>query len=261
MGRQPTSVLKKADEIKVLSEDYKKIPDYAENLADKTIILEWGKVNDAAIEIFNLYDRMFENFYIALKDLKSVKKLNDAGIKWYWDFPITSYYELNTILADGPAYVLLGAPLTFDIDKVSKIVKDVQIRIVPNLAKPEYLSNSKNWEATILSSWIRPEDIDLYADASVCEFYVPDMSLTKETALFDIYKDKKVWNGNLNLLFTNFGFDIDNKNLNITDIGRMRYYCGQKCLSGYPCHVCHQAFLLAKKIHDEGYFVKPEQES
>ena len=40
-ARQPDSVLKKADEIKIELRDFKAIPDYVEKYADKTLILEF----------------------------------------------------------------------------------------------------------------------------------------------------------------------------------------------------------------------------
>ena len=48
-ARQPDSVLKKADEIKIELRDFRAIPEYIEKFPDKTLILEF--VNDC-IEIF-----------------------------------------------------------------------------------------------------------------------------------------------------------------------------------------------------------------
>ena len=39
-ARQPHSILKKADEIKIKLQDYQTIPDYIDKYPDKTLILE-----------------------------------------------------------------------------------------------------------------------------------------------------------------------------------------------------------------------------
>lgn len=43
-ARQPDSVLKKADEIKIELRDFKAIPEYIEKFPDKTLILEFVNV-------------------------------------------------------------------------------------------------------------------------------------------------------------------------------------------------------------------------
>ena len=70
-ARQPDSVLKKADEIKIELRDYKAIPDYIEKFPDKTLILEF--VNELPEQfnwnILTVYsEKMNGNFYCAVSN-------------------------------------------------------------------------------------------------------------------------------------------------------------------------------------------------
>ena len=71
-ARQPKTILKKADEIKIELRDFKAIPEYIEDYPDKTLILEF--VNELP-EDFNweeiqaYADKMNGNFICALSDL------------------------------------------------------------------------------------------------------------------------------------------------------------------------------------------------
>ena len=79
-GRQPYSVIKKADEIKFAYVDKDKIIDLVENYSDKIIILDvpgdesdWTK--------WKMYDEVFAEFHIALHDLSRAGEFNENNIK------------------------------------------------------------------------------------------------------------------------------------------------------------------------------------
>lgn len=71
-----------------------------------------------------MYGEKFEEFYIALHNLNRAKEFNDAGVKWYWPFPITTYYELAMIVNLHPSYLMIGPPLTFDLDNILNHIYD-----------------------------------------------------------------------------------------------------------------------------------------
>lgn len=239
-GRQPFSVLKKADEIKVQFKDYQRILDFIEKIPDKTVILDVPKGETIDVNFCQMvHEKM--NFVIAVEDLYYANIVRDCGFKWYWSYPVTSYYELNTIAAMNPEYILLGPPLCFDLEAVRKKTNAI-LRLIANVADVGYLPR----ENGIYGPWIRPEDVELYEEyVSVLEFRETDLS--KEQTLLHIYQDNKMWPGNLNLLLMGFGVNVDNRALP-EEIGSLRMKCGQRCMSRGTCNFCYTAVQFAEAL-------------
>lgn len=243
-GRQPLSVLKKCDEIKIEYCDKDKIIDYLEPLFDKTIILDVpSDVQALNWSLLKVYAEKVQ-FMLCLHDLSFVAPCQEHGINWYWAYPITSYYELRGILELNPCYLFLGAPLSFDLPKI-KSITNVAIRLCPNLAYDAYIPR----ENGVCGSWVRPEDVDTYAQfVDAFEFEADE--LKREQVLLHVYKDNKEWPGNLNLLFTNFGVNVDNRGIP-EEIGNMRTKCGQRCMLNGTCHFCKTAVQFAETLRKQ----------
>lgn len=239
-GRQSMSVLKRADEIRVRYEDKDRILDYIESLPTKTIILDIPReIEEINWNLLKMYAEKI-SFMVCLYDLKWVNECRDCGIPFFWGYPITSYYELEGILALNPCYIFLGAPLCFDLPTV-KARAACPIRLCPNLAYDAYIPRKNG----ICGSWIRPEDVDLYAEyVDTLEFEVNE--LQREQVLFHVYKDNKEWPGNLNLLITNLNCNVDNRMIP-KDLGTRRISCKQHCMHG-TCHFCETAMLFAVAV-------------
>jgi hypothetical protein len=177
-GRQPYSIMKKADEIKVNYNDRDRIMDFVEKLPDKTIILDVPG-DEADWNTWYMYADKFAEFYIALHNLNRAHEFNDSGVKWYWPYPITSYYELKGILALNPYYILLGAPLVFDLEHVHNM-SNALIRIVPNVAYDSYIPRADG----ICGHWVRPEDLKYYAPyVNSIEFVTDDLEKERRAKL------------------------------------------------------------------------------
>lgn len=255
-GRQPHSVLKRADEIKIDYKDKALLIDFAEKYSEKTILLDLATASSTE-EIFkdmktlSAYREKFSEFYVGIRSLKDFIHFYNSGIKWYWPFPITTYYELNHIIKLGASYVLLGPPLCFDLEKVKDVLySNVKIRLIVNNAVPDYLVNLSGFE--IYGPWIRPEDVKQYEQYVDClEFDVPYGDYKKEETLLDIYQ-KGEWPGNLSLLFKNFGYNVDNRAIP-EELGEVRMNCGQGCLKDRSCRLCYNALVLAQKLRKMKY--------
>ena len=252
-GRHQYSVLRKADEVRVRYEDRDKIIDFVEKIPDKTIILD---LREVAVEFdkWKMYDEKFEGgFYIALHLLPFAKQLNEENIKWYWPYPITSFYELDEIMLLNPAQLVLGPPLSFDLEKVrNKVGWDIPIRMTCNCARPAHLIANAGLPC-IKGQYIRPEDVKLYEKyVTSLEFDAVHDSLTKEETLLDVYKNKGEWMGNLSLLITHLNTNVDNRGI-LDEFGERRMNCGQRCLAGGSCTHCDIAIKFSDqliKIHD-----------
>ena len=115
------------------------------------------------------------------------------------------------------------------MEKVKKY--NIPIRICPNLQILQ--PNAKNG---VIGNWVRPEDIDVY------EEYIDTFELWGESnfvkASIKIYKEEGKWDGDLMFLIPDLGYNIDNRTLN-KDITKGRVNCGQRCLEGSTCRICH----------------------
>lgn len=144
--------------------------------------------------------------------------------------------------------MLIGMPLCFDLEKVKSLTKDIKLRMVVNYAYDEYIPRLNG----IKGQYVRPEDIPIYAQyISTFEFRTNGEDwITKEAALFHVYKDNQMWPGNLNLLITNLNKNVDNRAFP-TSFGEVRSNCGQRCERNGTCHFCESTFLFVEQLKKE----------
>ena len=246
-GRQPLSALRQADEIKMKFEDIDRIIDYIKEFPDKTIIYEIPKdIINVDWKLLETYSQMV-TLVIALHDLRLIPKCLEYNLRYYWAYPITSYYELWGVLALNPYYIFLGAPLCFDLEHIHNMT-GVYIRMCPNVAYDAYIPRADG----ICGSWVRPEDVKHY-DPYVNTFEFIADNLEKERTLLKIYKDDGMWPDSLNILITNLNVDVDNRAIP-DEFGALRVRCNQRCMQQGTCHYCHSAIKFAdtvRKKYDE----------
>jgi hypothetical protein len=237
--RQPNKIKKLADEIMVNYNDMSAIYDLLIEIPDKEIVLklnrsdaiEWKKIQDLN-EVCNLT--------LALEDLRMIPMCKD--MKYYWSYPITSFYELNGVIDMGVSQVLIGGSLYFDLISVAK--KNIPIRVVANMCFDNYIPR----EEGICGTYIRPDDVELYDQyITTIEFFAE--KLEKEAALLEIYQ-KKEWKGNLNLVLTNFKFDVDNRGIP-KEFANARIQCRQRCQREGTCHFCYTAMKFSRKLDEK----------
>lgn len=223
--------------------------DFVEQIPDKSIILEVNsQISPKEKKTWEMYQEKFAHFCVAINNLHMAHEMNEDGIQWYWPFPITTYYELRWVAAMKPCYIMIGAPLCFELDKVQRVTK-IPLRLIPNLAVPTYLTHMSS-EPHFGGPWIRPEDVKHYeVYVSVMEFYNKDNRLKTEEILLGVYQ-KETWPGNLNLLLSELNFNVDNRAI-VEDLGPRRVNCGQRCMSNGTCHLCESALKFADSLHKE----------
>ena len=251
-SRQPISVLRKADEIRVEYRDREQILDFYEKLENKVYLI----TIPADIEIDKPFIEMLHekgNIILELYrlDLITISWCKEKDIKWYWSFPITSFYELKNVAALAPSYLLLGAPLSFSLDKVSKY--NIPIRLIANEAGSAYLPTING----LFGSWIRPEAIEKYEKYVSAIDFVSD-NLTQEATYLKIYKEQKVFNDDLSLLLKHFNINV--KGIDFpTDIDEARMVCGQKCMDNSFCSLCTTGIRFARSVENLKNSVKPSE--
>ena len=245
-GRQNKKYLEKADEILVEQRDYRYISDLIIEHPNKTIILD---IQDTILEDEAFKKSIIEyskiptiNFVCAIYNLNAefIEWFKFNNIKFYYGFSVNSFYEVRGLIDLGVEYIKIHAPLTFNIDLLSKF--NCKFRMVPNVAYDAYIPRING----ICGQWVRPEDVQHYENG-IYVFEFEDANLDKEQTLYDIYAEKSEWKGNLNLLITNLNVEADNRGLP-NEIGEARANCGQRCMQTGACHLCETAFMFERTL-------------
>lgn len=235
-AHQPKDFLQKVDEIKLQYKDRETLYDYETwGLMDKDIVISIP-YNEQDID-WDFLSVMAEkmNLTLALGSMLMINECLKRHIKYYWNYPVSTYYDLEGVLYCGVSQVQLAAPLTFDLERVTEIIpEEVKIRVVANMAYEYYLPHRDGIEGF----FIRPEDVELYEPyIDIIEFMTSN--LEQERQLFTIYTVDKKWPGNLRFIINNLDVDVDNRGLNGTNFAEERLVCGQKCKRNFSCNFCY----------------------
>jgi hypothetical protein len=225
--------------------DRERLIDYVKEIPDKTFIIEIPKGLDPDM---NLFDALQGEFHIifAIQDINLAAKIKEHEFEFFWDYPIFTWYELDSVLAYDPCYLFLTAPLCFSLRNVREKT-DTPIRLCANMANYDYLPREKG----LLGPYVRPEDVKIYETwVNVLEFKTDD--LEKERTYLHVYKDNGNWPGNLNLLLTNFNINVDNRLLP-EEFGERRANCNQRCMMSTTCHYCQSAIMYAEALRNRYY--------
>ena len=237
-SRQAGSYLVHADEIKVQYRDRAVIPELAEKYPKATIILRQDikePIDFNECEKYKVLTR--DKLMLCLNDLSVANECKKHEIPFYWGWRVQTYSQLNSLKFLGVSYVLLDAPLFFELDKVKS--KGIPIRAIPNIA---YSDNIPRIDG-VSGTWIRPEDMEAYEEyIDVIEF--EDCDELKEQALYRIYCVEKEWVTDLGGLITDLNH-IGNNRFIRSEESRRRINCGQRCESNGTCHICRQMLNLA----------------
>lgn len=238
-SHQTPEYLNKADELRILYKDRHKIIDFVEIYPNKTIILDM-KGYDGLIEWDNIkrYKIITQNnFIIALNSLTDISFCKKENIKFYWNFPVNTFYDLKALKRLGAEYALIESPIFHDMAAAAEI--GIKLRVVPNVAYYAFIPR----EDGVCGSWIRPEDLCLYESfIDVIEF--EDCDLKKEQALYRIYFEQKAWPGDLGMIITNLNYPGVNRMIP-QELTAKRMTCGQRCQSGSHCRLCYRYLDLA----------------
>ena len=236
--------LEEADEIIVTYKEKEKLLDYQELYSTKPVTVQCWDFTNGLVDMqwLKKVSTQYPNgFSVGVLSIAELEQAIAEGLHAYLLMTINNFAQLNMLVDMGAAYVYLAQPLFSSLDKVQRF--DINIRWVPNLIDARYKLAHE--------TWIRPEDIELYAEMfpdSICEF-VGMKTAQAEQAMYRIYKSGE-WQQNLGFIFPEFK-DQDIANWLIDDqIGKQRLTCRQHCEeypNGAGCHACDLGLQLAKK--------------
>lgn len=233
-GLQGFGILQNADEIRLQYKDHKYLIDLVKRYEGKSFIIRIPIGTEVDWETLKSYGQITD-VTLALEDLHMIKFAQENMLKYYWAYPVTTWYELRSMITLGVDQILVGAPLFFEIGKVH--AKFNNLRIVANNAQ----ENPATPGSHINGPYVRPEDVKYYEPyVQHIEFFCD--KLTEEAQLLEIYKEGK-WEGNLNFLVRNLNANVTNR-LIPEEFGQFRTKCGQRCMSSGTCHYCETTFNM-----------------
>lgn len=244
-ARQPKAIQSKADELLVMANDHKYIPELFIDFSDKMIILDlpFARFDELRDAVKTYAEAGAENFCCRIDNLLIASWFKDNNIKFYYKYPASTFYEVNDLISLGVEYVAITAPLTFKMNMLHRNNRQTKYRMVPNVSYDAYIPR----ENGIYGQWVRPEDIKYYEKGIYVFEFDSANDLIKEKTLYHIYAEQKNWPGNLNLLITNFNINVDNRLLP-DNIGEIRSTCGQRCQETGRCHICKTAIDFENTI-------------
>lgn len=176
---------------------------------DKEYIVELNQINDNAlwnyISICN--EKLNGNLYVKLYNLKGAPTCKEKGLKFFYAYPASSFYELRGLKDLGVSYVYITAPIFFDMDSVKSV--EIPVRLIPNICYDSYIPHDNG----VCGQWVRPEDQEIYekVGCEVVEFINDLASKEKEEALYRIYAERKEWPGEMDSIFINFNYPALNR--------------------------------------------------
>ena len=232
--------LRKADEIMVEYRDRRAIPDYVKKYPNAWVALEITPDTQWDFsEIKDYFILARKKLILCLPDIRDerIPQLIEAGIPFFWGYTVTTFWELQALIAAGVSQVRIGAPLFFEGEKLKKF--NITKRVCANIAHEGYLP----FVDGITGSWIRPEDVDTYDDVfDIIEF--ADCKEHKEEALYRIYAEQKHWPGRVDMIITNIDTEAYNRMIS-EEFVAARKNCGQRCVAGGACRICYRMLNLA----------------
>jgi len=234
------SFLKDIDEIRVAWKDKEGLFDLVEKFPKKTFIvhvpLEATDINWSYFEVFTGK----ANIIMELDNIRICNECMNHHLKYMWSFAVSSFYELKGLADLRVSYVKLNAPLFFDLAAVKAY--NIPIRAVVNTCYDSYIPRPDG----VCGTYIRPEDIDTYAQyVDAIEFETEKSA--QEEALLEIYRHKKEWKGNLNLIINGLNYNVDNRAIP-DEFAEARIQCRQNCMRSNTCHFCQTSMSFSNTI-------------
>ena len=237
-ARCNSKTLEKVDEIRVQERDIGILTETLEKYPNATIVFEVNGQEDTDFQFLEAANEMNNNrLKIASRVLflDYVEEFKKRNLPFFYDFPVSSYFELTGLQDLGVCEILIGMPLFFDLDRVKRF--NIPVRAVANKAYDRYIPRKNG----ICGQWIRPEDVDIYERyINVIEFSY-DTYAQAET-LYHIYAENKNWPDDLNILIRDLNCPAGNDNRLVPreKLFPARLNCRQRC-QWTSCHICETA--------------------
>lgn len=178
-------------------------------------------------------------------------EFHKRNVPYYSRQVISNWDDLENYLRFGVSDVLIGNALGFECAAVREVCGPaINIHVYVDVAQ-SITSDTKTYKRF----FIRPEDIDLYAQ------YIDTFEIWKSGGkaadeLYKIYSQEKKWFGELSEIITNLGFHLDSRYI-MPQFGERRMNCGRSCMKGGPCRICPRLMELSSSLKRADIIIEP----
>ena len=221
---------------------------------------------------FNVEHERVEEVEAHLRDLGFNIPDSETKLDYFYNGGLETFEQLDRFMYTEVSDVYITNALAFDIKRVKeKILKashHINIRLYPNVCQSYWNTRS------ILSFFIRPEDISLYNDyVDVMEIYAESLpQKSKAEVYYDIYAKSGSWFGDLKEYLINCDDSIYSPLL-WKNFGEKRLGCKKRCIADGKCRFCYDQLKylelmqkttdkvsdITRKIAEAGINVIPEE--
>lgn len=231
--------LKQADEIKIPYNKISEIKNYIDSYPDIAFVIT---IDDRSDEVnYKLLNELNNTINLTIELITLTKALDytKQNLKWFWKYPIQTFYDLEGLIQLGASQVLIDAPLFFDLKKIKEY--NIKVRLIVNQCYQNYIPRANG----IHGCWILPQHMYLYEDyIYMIEF--TSINTIQLNKLLDVYKNQKQWIEDCNVLFKYFNYHILGSAVS-EDLTKIRLNCGQRCTRG-KCDVCDKYLALGRQM-------------
>ena len=240
----------------------------------KTFIEEYGNnhrinliINNENFNISQDLDLIY-NLRMAYPDVKIIiclpyfteeleNQTKKRNLPHYYNEYISSWDRYVAFLSLAVSDIFITEELAFEIKDVSALAKkyNKSLRVFCNVCQ-------SSWEKTLSlkTFFIRPEDIDLYANyIDTFEFYIKENDYHSINILYEVYSKDKKWFGLLNEIIFGYNGDEDDRFI-FPNFGNARLNCGKRCLKQKSCKICDRILQLNPILKEKNIFIELSKE-
>lgn len=218
-----------------------------ENEVSKYLIKNLEKIREERPE-FNFTLCLPPTFHSLAQELK------EKNIPFFFNTLVNNWDTLQSYVTIGVTDMYITETLGFELDKVANVLhsNNILIRAYPNVAQSS-MSSSTNDIPALKTFFIRPEDIDIYAQyIDVFEFWASKNQLN---TYYEVYNISKQWYGPLKEIIIGFNSDLDSRFV-LPPFAARRIKCGKRCFKGLGCKICDRIEEASKTLEENGLIVK-----
>ena len=195
------------------------------------------------------------NVYFKLNEshVSLISEFREHYLNYFFDIMVSDWDSFNSAIGTGVSDIYISGELGFSLEDVFAIAEEnhIKLRAIVNFAQIE---NPFNNNDTLKAFFIRPEDLDMYAEF-IHSFEILDGGNQNILeVIYDVYQHDKLWFGELSELIANLETKIDNRTI-IPQFGYFRLNCKKRCFKGSGCKLCLRIVELSETMTEKEFYL------
>jgi len=238
--------------------DYLVLISFLEQYSDVRVNIELddGNIN---IELLTALQKIHPAVYFKLNSqfIPRVPEFQEKGLRYFFDIPAMNWDMLHSLIDAKVSDIYITDEMGFHMKTISNMDEMcyIKLRATLNVAQTTDPFNS-NYK--VKAFFIRPEDIDVYAEYIDSFELESEDSKAKLEVLYDVYQHQREWFGDLSELIIGLDEPLDSRSI-LPEFPYFRMNCEKRCYQDRACNLCDRAVELSKIASQKGIFFTKEQ--